>query len=91
MPKIEIPIGNDNCPEIAAKQKYESYLKQILRGEENEKIIEETELLEKFLTSGKPNFKEIRSKIFKLFNKGKEVKVVIYSENKEAKYRIEAR
>jgi hypothetical protein len=84
---IELSIDRENCPETSAKRRYEEYMRQYLRGEENDELESRIELLHKFLIS--TDFRKVRCEGEKyLLRGGKEIKLRIHSLGK-GEYRTE--
>jgi hypothetical protein len=80
----EIP---GKCVKCLVEQKYGDCLRELLRGEDENKELEVTyEALVSFLTS--PELRNLRDESEKRLAEGKEVKVVLYLEEGEPRYEI---
>jgi len=87
MLQIELIPDLTHCIETMARREHAAVLKQLLRGDQGNKELEEKlEILRLFLETA--DFKQLRAKSEKRFMEGRKVKFVVYVDN-GVKYKMQ--
>jgi len=86
MVDIELEPELDACVETQAKRQYEQLQRELLKGSEEEELVEKLETLRLFLESA--DFSKLRSESEKHLIEGKRVKFVLSLEEGKPKYEM---